>query len=172
MRNRIKYIFPKYWINSFIFVLIFTVLIGAIGSAFPLNVEQVSEKLKEYEEFIPDDIDGKIIFLNNYRISLIMLLPVLGFVIGLYIIFQTGMIFGAVGASAGFSGILLYVSVALTPFFWLEFIAYAASMTESIYIIRGLVKRKFKIEFTRVLAIIIINFVLLGIGALIEILFI
>ena len=172
MRNRIKYIFPKYWVNSFIFVLIFTVLIGAIGSAFPLNVEQVSEILEEAEELISDDINVEKIFLNNYQISLIMLTPILGFVFGLLVIFQTGMVFGAVGASVGFSGILLYGLTALTPFFWLEFIAYAASMTESIYIIRGLIERKFKIELTRVLAIIIINFVLLGLGALIEILFI
>ena len=101
-----------------------------------------------------------------------MLTPVLGFVFGLLVIFQTGMVFGAAGASVGFSGILLYGLTALTPFFWLEFIAYAASMTESIYIIRGLIERKFKIELTRVLAIIIINFVLLGLGALIEMLFI
>ena len=172
MRNRIEYIFPKYWINSFIFVLIFTVLIGLIGSAFPLNGEQISEILEEANELIPDDIDVRKIFFNNYRISLIMLLPVLGFVFGLLVIFQTGMVFGAVGTSIGFSGILLYGLTALTPFFWLEFIAYAASMTESIYIIRGLIERKFKIELTRVLAIIIINFVLLGLGALIEILFI
>ena len=82
MRNRIKYIFPKYWVNSFIFVLIFTVLIGAIGSAFPLNVEQVSEILEEAEELISDDINVEKIFLNNYRISLIMLTPILGFIFG------------------------------------------------------------------------------------------
>ena len=87
MRNKIEYIFPKYWINSFIFILIFTVLIGAIGSAFPLNVEQVSEILKEAEELIPDDINVEKIFLNNYRISLIMLTPILGFVFGLLVIF-------------------------------------------------------------------------------------
>ena len=92
MRNKIEYIFPKYWINSFIFILIFTVLIGAIGSAFPLNVEQVSEILKEAEELIPDDINVEKIFLNNYRISLIMLTPILGFVFGLLVIFQSHMI--------------------------------------------------------------------------------
>ena len=45
-------------------------------------------------------------------------------------------------------------------------------MTESIYFIRGLIEKKSNIEIKRVFAIIILNFVLLGAGALIEILFI
>tara|TARA_B100000029_G_C17609532_1_gene968980 strand:- start:7681 stop:8202 length:522 start_codon:yes stop_codon:yes gene_type:complete len=172
IKNNIREIFPKYWVNSFIFVLIFTILAGLIGSAFPLDVEQVSDILEQAEELIPVDIDAQAIFLNNYRISLIMLAPVLGFVFGFIVIFQTGMVFGAAGSSVGFSGVLLYGLTALTPFFWLEFIAYAASMTESVYFIRGIIEKNTKIEIKRVFAIIILNFVLLGLGALIEMLFI
>ena len=172
IKNIFREIFPKYWINSFIFVLIFTVLVGLIGSAFPLDMEQVSEILEQAEELIPVDIDARAIFMNNYRISLIMLTPILGFLFGLLVIFQTGMVFGAAGSSIGISGILLYGLTALTPFFWLEFIAYAASMTESIYFIRGLIEKKSNTEIKRVFTIIILNFILLGAGALIEILFI
>ena len=172
IRRYFQNIFPKYWIKSFIFILIFIVLLGLIGSAFPLNNEQIKEILEQAEELIPVDIDAKAIFFNNYRISLIMLSPILGFIFGSLVIFQTGMVFGAAGNSIEFSGILLYILTALTTFFRLEFIAYAASMTESIYLVRGLIEKKFKIEFTRVLAIIIINFILLGLGALIEMLFI
>ena len=172
IKNTFREIFQKYWINSFIFILIFTVLMGLIGSAFPLDMEQVSEILEQAEELIPVDIDAQAIFVNNYRISLIMLTPILGFLYGLLVIFQTGMVFGAAGSSVGFSGILLYGLTALTPFFWLEFIAYAASMTESMYFIRGLIEKKINIEIKRVFTIIILNFILLGVGALIEILFI
>ena len=172
IKNIFREIFPKYWINSFIFVLIFTVLVGLIGSAFPLDMEQVSEILEQAEELIPVDIDARAIFMNNYRISLIMLTPILGFLFGLLVIFQTGMVFGAAGSSIGISGIFLYGLTALMPFFWLEFIAYAASMTESMYFVRGLIEKKSNTEVKRVFTIIILNFILLGAGALIEILFI
>ena len=65
IKNIFREIFPKYWINSFILILIFTVLIGLIGSAIPLDMEQVSEILEQAEELIPVDIDAKAIFLNN-----------------------------------------------------------------------------------------------------------
>ena len=45
-------------------------------------------------------------------------------------------------------------------------------MTESMYFIRGLIEKKINIEIKRVFTIIILNFILLGVGALIEILFI
>ena len=53
IKNIFREIFPKYWINSFILILIFTVLIGLIGSAIPLDMEQVSEILEQAEELIP-----------------------------------------------------------------------------------------------------------------------
>ena len=77
IRRYFQNIFPKYWIKSFIFILIFIVLLGLIGSAFPLNNEQIKEILEQAEELIPVDIDAKAIFFNNYRISLIMLSPCL-----------------------------------------------------------------------------------------------
>ena len=92
--------------------------------------------------------------------------------LGVLIIFQTGIVFGAAGSSVGISGILLYIVTALTPFFWLEFIAYAASITEGIYIIRGIIEKKINLEIKRILLIIILNFSLLLFGAIIEIFFI
>jgi len=45
-------------------------------------------------------------------------------------------------------------------------------MTESMYFVRGLIEKKSNTEVKRVFTIIILNFILLGAGALIEILFI
>ena len=101
-----------------------------------------------------------------------MMIPFIGLIFGTLVIFQTGTAFGAVASITGAHGIIFYLLTALTPFFWLEFIAYSASMTQGIFILNGLRNKLIKNEFIRTLVVIIMNFTLLLVGAFIEMLFI
>ena len=101
-----------------------------------------------------------------------MMIPFLGLIFGTLVIFQTGTAFGAAASTVGTHGIIFYLLTALTPFFWLEFIAYSASMTQGIFILNSLRNKSIKNESIRTLLVIIINFTLLLVGAFVEMLFI
>lgn len=172
MKIVLKKIFTKKWTNLFIINLAIIFLFGLIGSSIPLNTQQTTEILDQLEEILPENITEKTIFINNYKIALLMMIPFIGLIFGTLVIFQTGTAFGAVASIAGTHGIIFYLLTALTPFFWLEFIAYSASMTQGIFIVNGLRNKSIKNELIRTLAVIIFNFILLLVGAFIEMLFI
>ena len=104
--------------------------------------------------------------------NLLMMIPFIGLIFGSLVIFQTGTAFGAAASTVGTHGIIFYLLTALTPFFWLEFIAYSASMTQGIFILNSLRNKSIKNESIRTLLVIIINFTLLLVGAFVEMLFI
>ena len=172
MKIVLKKIFTKKWTNLFIINLAIIFLFGLIGSSIPLNTQQTTEILDQLEEILPENITEKTIFINNYKIALLMMIPFIGLIFGTLVIFQTGTAFGGVARIAGTHGIIFYLLTALTPFFWLEFIAYSASMTQGIFIVNGLRNKSIKNELIRTLAVIIFNFILLLVGAFIEMLFI
>jgi hypothetical protein len=172
MKITLKEIFTTKWKNLFIINLVIIFLFGLIGSSIPLNPQQTTEILDQLENILPENISEKTIFINNYKIALLMMIPFIGLIFGSLVIFQTGTAFGAAASTVGTHGIIFYLLTALTPFFWLEFIAYSASMTQGIFILNSLRNKSIKNESIRTLLVIIINFTLLLVGAFVEMLFI
>ena len=172
MKITLKEIFTTKWKNLFIINLVIIFLFGLIGSSIPLNPQQTTEILDQLEDILPENISEITIFINNYKIALLMMIPFIGLIFGSLVIFQTGTAFGAAASTVGTHGIIFYLLTALTPFFWLEFIAYSASMTQGIFILNSLRNKSIKNESIRTLLVIIINFTLLLVGAFVEMLFI
>ncbi len=111
------------------------------------------------------------IFGNNLLICLLMFVPVIGPILGLYIMFNTGTVIGAIATAGGYSPALALVALFITPIAWIEFAAYSTAMTESIWLFRRFLQgwrvglhelRKNTTLFVAIAA------VLLAVGAIVE----
>ncbi|MDI9577518.1 MAG: stage II sporulation protein M, partial [Thermoproteota archaeon] len=118
------------------------------------------------------------IFLNNFSLCLLMFIPLAGLAIGLFILFSTGMAFRAVFDMQAASGIssatpeiqistALLVLVLVAATFLLEYVSYAIGMTESVWLFRRLLHRRWS-ELKNALKLIGLVALLLIIGALVE----
>ena len=139
--NHTNKLFPENWKIKYLLSLIILILIGLLGSATPIPIN--SEVQSEIKEAI-DDILSKtptvnLIFFNNTRIALLMMLPIVGIIITISSIYITGVAFSFIGNEVNISGTELYILTAMTPFFWLEFLSYAASFMYAFYISKMLI---------------------------------
>jgi len=113
----------------------------SIGAAVPLTEEDASEIRKQFADQIKD-IDQNGVFLNNFKISLIMFIPAAGVGFGGYAGFGTGEVISALAASTqGLSGILSLI-IFITPFGIMEVFVYGLAMSRSGLLIVRLVKDK------------------------------
>ena len=101
-----------------------------------------------------------------------MIIPIIGLLFAIITIYQTGIVFAAMASIENLSGTLLYLVTALTPFFWLEFITYAANITQGIFIFLALLKKQIRNEAMRTIIIITMSFAFLITGSIIEMFFI
>ena len=159
-------------IYSTIAVLIVALVITAIGSLMPINAqeaEQINSNLNETVTTLSEN--GALmqyIFGNNFFICLLMFIPIVGPLLGGYVLFNTGAVIGAVAASGGYPVILAFVALFLTPVAWLEFAAYSVSMSESAWLFRRILQGRGKHEFRNACLFITICAVLLLVGAVVE----
>ena len=97
--NHTNKLFPENWKIKYLLSLIILILIGLLGSATPIPIN--SEVQSEIKEAI-DDILSKtptvnLIFFNNTRIALLMMLPIVGIIITISSIYITGVAFSFIG---------------------------------------------------------------------------
>jgi uncharacterized membrane protein SpoIIM required for sporulation len=107
------------------------------------------------------------IFLNNFKICLAMFIPIIGPIWGFIVLFSSGYTIGAISQVQGFPPILEILALILTPVFWLEFTAYSIGMTESIWLLRRLLQKRF-LEFKNTAILIGVCAALLAVGAVVE----
>ena len=118
------------------------------------------------------------IFLNNFPLCLGMFIPLFGAVFGLFVMFSTGIALGAelrvesasnVGSTPTISpstAILALFVIGLV--FLIEYVSYAIGMSESLWLFRRLMQRRWQLELKDAAILIGICAVLLTIGAIIE----
>jgi hypothetical protein len=157
---------------SIVAVFIVAVVITAIGSFMPIapqdaerisnDLNQTVTTLKEQDALVP------FIFGNNLLICLVMFVPVIGPAFGLFVMFNTGTVVGAIAVSSGFSPLLSLVAIFLTPVGWLEFAAYSTAMAESVWVFRRLFQKRFLRELRSMTIFVTICAVLLAVGAVVE----
>lgn len=147
-------------------ILLFTVLY--ISSMMPFSSEELDSLLKQAEEILKKNFTILDIFLNNFTVSLLIFIPVVGPIVGGYAIYVTGRIMGALATSTGIPSILL-ISIAIITFYGLvEFLAYGTAFTESIIFSYSIFKREIKREYRWVLISLIVTALLLLVAATIE----
>lgn len=155
----------------FLLVLFTLISCAALGSATVVRKEEAYTILENVEKNIPYHPTTIDIFINNVRVALLMLIPGLGLILAPYVLYNTGLVFAATGVVNDISGLVLLLATAILPFFWLEFVAYAASITQNLYLIWAIKSRALRCELKYVGYTLVIIVVLLLLGAWIETLF-
>jgi uncharacterized membrane protein SpoIIM required for sporulation len=108
------------------------------------------------------------IFGNNFIICLIMFIPIVGPLLGFYVLFNTGTVIGAIATAGGYPSIVAFVALFLTPIAWLEFASYSTAIAESVWLFRRITQGRSRRELKNAAVFVSICAVLLLLGAIIE----
>jgi hypothetical protein len=159
----------RIYLIIFMFIIAFVVTI--VGSYVPISHSdaqtinnQLNDTLNAHKS---NGTLTEYIFLNNFEICLLMFVPVIGPVLGLIILFDTGVALGAIASVQGYPVAIGLLSLILTPIFWLEFTAYSTAMAESIWLLRRLMQRRL-LELKNTAVLVGICAAILIAGAIVE----
>jgi uncharacterized membrane protein SpoIIM required for sporulation len=154
-----------------VFVVAFAIM--ATGSLVPVDkgqAKQISDDLNQTVSSLSDQgVLTQYIFGNNFLICLLMFVPIIGPLLGLLIISNTGTAIGAIATASGTSPILALVALFVTPVAWLEFAAYSTAISESVWLFWRLIRGKGLRELKNTCIFISICAVLLVAGAIVEV---
>ena len=160
----------RIYLILFIFVVSF--ILTVVGAYVPLShsdAQTISNQLNEtLQTHRSNGTLTEYIFINNFEICLLMFVPIIGPVLGLFILFDTGVALGAIASIQGYPVGLGLLSLILTPVFWLEFAAYSTAMAESIWLFRRLLQKRW-LELKNTAILIGICAAILIVGAIVEV---
>ena len=159
-------------ILSIIAVFIVALAITAAGTLMPVSTEeanQINDNLNQTVSTLSErGALTQYIFGNNFLICLLMFIPVIGPFLGLFIMFNTGTVIGAIATAEGFPP-LLALALVFIPIGLIEFAAYSTAMAESVWLFWRLVTRRGLRELRVTSVFISICAVLLVVGAIVEV---
>jgi Stage II sporulation protein M len=159
-------------IYTIVAVFIVAVLVTIVGSFVPVSASDAEQINKDLNQTVTTmQAQGSLvqyIFGNNFLITLVMFIPVIGPVLGLFIMFNTGNVVGAIATSGGYSPIIALIALVITPVFWLEFAAYSTAMAESVWLFRRLLQGRGLRELRNMTIFVTITAVILALSAVIE----
>jgi hypothetical protein len=154
-----------------VFVIVLSIVVTFAGTLVPLGDEEANrlsdrlgQMLAENDDFVSLSVA---IFVNNCRICLLMFIPAVGIVFGLFSLFSTGVAINALSIVQGSSSSLMLLALMIGPIFWIEFVAYGLGMTESVWLFRRLCQRRWR-ELKHAVLFIGMVVGLLAVGALVE----
>jgi hypothetical protein len=113
----------------------------SIGAALPLSEDEAQEVRDQFADQI-EGIDEYGIFLNNFRISMLMFIPAIGAGFGSFTGFATGTVFSAIAAQSPVLTSVPSILIFLTPFGIMELFVYALAMSRSGILIVRIAKDK------------------------------
>jgi len=158
-------------ILSIVAIFIVAIMITVIGSLMPMDPQQAKDISNDLNQTVntmkQDDTLLPYIFGNNFMICLLMFVPVIGPLLGFYILFNTGTVIGAISTAEGIPTIVA-LAATFIPIGIIEFTAYSTAMTESIWLFRRILQGRGKHEFRNACLFIALCAVLLLLGAIIE----
>jgi hypothetical protein len=180
--------YPSFWLNaspkrkriySTLFVLVLAVLATMAGMFVQLPKDQAQAVYDQLNQTSSSPTLMTDIFLNNFPLCLLMFIPLAGFGIGMFILFSTGMAFRAVFDIQAANGLstssvsdinpttAILVLVAAGAVFVLEYVSYTIAMTESVWLFRRILQKRWR-EVKVLCMLIVLVAVLLAIGAVVE----
>lgn len=154
-----------------------SIIITVSGVLTPLSDQEINdfgEGLEETQTTI-DSLSGlqqtSFIFGNNLMICLAGFVPIIGPVLEFFVLYSTGVTITAYAAykSVQINPLLLFFSLFLFPFTWLEFLAYSTAIAESFWLIWRIIQRKGKREIKNSCILISICTVMLIVAAIVEV---
>jgi hypothetical protein len=158
-------------IYSALFIFAVAILVTVIGSLVPISPSYAHTVSSQLNQTVNNGLANKTltqdIFLNNFEICLMMFIPIAGAVLGMSILFNTGLALNAIAQTQGYPLYLGYLNLLLTPVFWLEFASYSIAMASSIWLFRRLTQKRLgELKWTAIAIGICAG--LLAVGAVVE----
>ncbi len=159
-------------ILSAIVILVVALLVTASGMLVPISQEEaelINNNLNQTVNSLSQE--GRIvqfIFGNNFMICLLMFIPIIGPVLGFYALFNTGTVISAIAIAEGYPTAVVFIALFLTPVAWIEYAAYSAAISESIWLFKRLLQKRTWNELRITCIFISICAVLLLLGAIVE----
>jgi len=136
-------------------IILFFIFLGIFSAAFQIGtMSTVSEDeanafMAEFEDLILD-IDAFGIFTHNTTIALPMFIPGLGVVWGIISAWSTGFAFAAiVSITPQLEGITPLSILYLSPFGFMELVAYSLGTSRSFILIKAIIKKNNLIQFIK-----------------------
>ena len=153
------------------------IIATSIGAVQTLSQQEATDINNELDQ-LGSSVTVQYIFGNNLFICLLMFIPVFGWIFGFIALYNTGVVIAAqtmTSAAHGVSPLLLFFTLFLFPFTWLEFISYSIGFAESFWLmLRGIQRLtdktiSFKRELRNLSMLMTIVTLMLLAGAAIEI---
>ena len=156
-------------ILSILFFFLLSIVLTTAGTLTPLTQSQAQDYRKELEQ-VRQNVTVQNIFGNNFMICLVMFVPIVGPVFGLYVLYNTGVFIAAdaMTSSAPYPAPLGFFLLFIFPFTWLEFISYSTAFAESVWLIRRIFQHRGRKELVNACVLIAICAAMLLLAAVIE----
>lgn len=158
---------------------VFCIVVMIAGTITPLSAQQakswnqdLNQVSTSYENMAL--WEGALsLFEHNFMIDLIMFVPIVGQIVGSFVLYNTGLAVNAESTDTTINpthwpAILIMLSLFISPHSWLEFIAYATAFAASIWLLRSIIRGGAKREIKRTGMFILICAGLLLLAAFIE----
>jgi uncharacterized membrane protein SpoIIM required for sporulation len=133
LRNRILVM-----LVAFVFCMAISVA-GAASKIGSSDAQNIVGDFNKTEEML-STIGVQFIFGNNLMYCIMMFVPVLGPYIGTIVLYSTGRVVAALGATSGADPIRLFLTLFIYPHSWLEYVSYSLAISESFWLIYAAVK--------------------------------
>ncbi len=164
-------------ILTIVILFVISIIITISGILTPLSSEAINDLGEGLEETrttidtLPGIQQVSFIFGNNFMICLIGFIPIIGPIFESYVLYSTGVTITAYVTYANLQGspILLFASLFILPFTWLEFLAYSSAMSESFWLTWRLIQRKGKREIKNSCIMISVCAAMLLVAAVVEV---
>jgi hypothetical protein len=156
----------------FFLVSIAVTVAGVSTSLTEGEASKINDELGEMQDYIStvDMFRGAtLIFGNNFVLCLSFFVPFVGFFFGFYVLYSTGVAIAAQSICNGVNPHLVFLSLFIFPFTWLEFLAYSAAFAENAWLSWRIIRRNWRREIVNACIMISICAVTLLIAAFIEI---
>lgn len=128
-------------ITFFVCMGIFS-LVYQISASIEPDQEEAALFAEEFAESM-NQMDGFDIFIHNTAITLPMFIPGAGFAWGLYSSWETGFAFASfVSVSPGLANVPPLVILYISPFGFMELVAYSIAISRSVILIKTIIKRE------------------------------
>lgn len=152
------------------------ICLATAGVLTPLSAQDAQTRNNDLEQTqqevqnMPLTSGALYIFRNNFVISLITFIPFGGPFFGGFVMYNTGLAIGAQTAvsTSQISPVLVLFFLFLFPFTWMEFIAYSAAFSESIWLAWSIIKRRARSELVNALIVLLFCLGILLAAAFIE----
>jgi uncharacterized membrane protein SpoIIM required for sporulation len=158
-------------VYSILFILVLAIISIVIGSMTTFSHDDAVSRSNTINQTLnralASDNLTQTIFINNFSLTLLMFIPLVGVGIGLFIMYNTGVGLAAISTVQGYPASTAILDLMANPIFWLEFVSYSIAMASSIWLIRRLLQERWG-ELKSTAASIAVCALLLGLGALIE----